>query len=309
LALPSLKQLQYLVALYEHKSFTRAADACGVTQSTLSSSLKELEATLGMRLVERAHRVVEFTPIGMAVKQRAEQLLLQAQELSQLAPAPLSGTLRLSVIPTVAPFLLPRFLVGVCQAHPALKFDIREEMSHEGCAGLSNGTRDCMILALPYECGDFEYATLFEDPILVAARRDDPVAMAASISPQDLPEDGLLVLHEGHCLRDHALKACSRPGSAARSTGAASIPTLIQLVNARLGVALIPRLAIEAGVTAGTDVVTRPLAGRDARRVVAMAWRPRNPRAADFAALASDIARASNSSAHRARASTKSIDL
>lgn len=286
MVLPSLKQLQYLVALHEHQHFGRAAEACNVTQSTLSAGLKELEAVLHMRLVERTRRVVVFTPLGVGVVRRAQDLLLRARELTLLGPAPLSGALRLSIIPTIAPFLLPRVLASIGRSHPELEFHIHEEMSHEGCAGLSSGTRDCMLLALPYDCGEFEYAALFEDPILVAARADDPLAQSERVDPADLPEERLLLLHEGHCLRDHALKACRRAGHGPKSPPGASIHTLIQLVNAGLGITLLPQMALEAGVAAGTQVVARPLVGAENRRIISLAWRRNSPRAEGFATLA-----------------------
>ncbi|MBV8473167.1 MAG: hydrogen peroxide-inducible genes activator [Hyphomicrobiales bacterium] len=279
----------YLVALYEHQHFGRAAEACNVTQSTLSAGLKELEAVLGMNLVERTRRVVVFTPAGVGVVRRAQDLLLRAREIALLDAASLSGVLRLSVIPTIAPFLLSPILTGIRHIHPGLQLQVHEEFSQDGCAGLASGNRDCVVLALPYECGDFEYATLFDDPILVALSADDPLAQAERINPSDLPYDRLVLLQDGHCLRDHALKACGRPGYRPKAPGAASIHTLIQLVDAGLGVALAPQLAIERGVTAGTNVVVRPLGGQEMRRVVAMAWRRQSPRADGFAQLALTI--------------------
>lgn len=292
LALPSLRQLQYLVALHEHQHFGRAAEACNVTQSTLSAGLKELEMVLGVRLVERTRRVIVFTAVGLGVVRRAEDLLQQARDLSALSHAgvePLVGAFKLSIIPTIAPFLLPRILRSLRHAYPALEFRVHEEMSHEGCAGLSSGTRDCMILAQPYDCGDFEYATLFEDPIVVAIRSDDPIARRSSIEPEDLPVDRLLLLHEGHCFRDHALRACNRPDHGLRSAPGASIHTLVQLVNAGMGAMLLPQMAVESGVTAGTDVVTRPLSGPTARRVISLAWRRNSPLSEGFALLAIKI--------------------
>lgn len=284
--LPSLRQLQYLVSLQDHQHFGRAADACNVTQSTLSTGLKELETVLGMRLVERTRRVVVFTPVGVSVAHRARELLLQARELTLLGSAPLAGVLRVGVIPTIAPFLLPRILTKARKLHPELELQVHEEMSREGCVNLSNGRSDCLILALPYDCGEFERATLFEDPIVVALRADDPLAARPAIDSRDLSQDKLLLLHEGHCLRDHALKACRRPDQEPRSAPGASIHTLVQLVNAGMGVTLLPQLAVDAGVLAGTDVVTRPLAGDEARRVVCLAWRRNSPRAEGLARLA-----------------------
>jgi LysR family hydrogen peroxide-inducible transcriptional activator len=266
--LPSLRQLQYLIALHDHQHFGRAADACNVTQSTLSSGLKELEATLDMRLVERTRRVVVFTPVGVSVAHRAREILLRTRELSLLGSAPLAGVLQMSVIPTIAPFLLPCILNKVREEHPELEVQVHEEMSHEGCANLSNGRSDCLLLALPYNCGDFEVVTLFQDPIVVAMRADDPLSAANAIDPDDLVQDKLLLLHEGHCLRDHALKACRRPDQGPRAAPGASIHTLVQLVNAGMGVTLLPQMAVDAGVVARTEVVTRPLTGDEAWRTV-----------------------------------------
>ncbi|MGC1302257.1 MAG: hydrogen peroxide-inducible genes activator [Caulobacteraceae bacterium] len=292
MALPSLKQLQYLVSLHEHQHFGRAAAACNVTQSTLSAGLKELETVLRTRLVERTRRVTVFTPVGVRVVRRAQDLLLKATELSLLphiSAAPLMGMLRLSIIPTIAPFLLPRILPGIRRTYPSLEFIIHEEMSHEGCAALASGARDCMLLALPYNCGDFEYAALFDDPIVVAMRADEPLAARATVAPSALPDDRLLLLHEGHCLRDHALKACERSDVRSRSVPGASIHTLVQLVSAGMGVALLPQMAVEAGATAGTGVVVRDLDGDDALRTIALAWRRNSPRSEDFALLAEKI--------------------
>ncbi len=292
MGLPSLKQLQYLAALYEHQHFGRAAAACNVSQSTLSAGLKELEAVLRARLVERTRRVTVFTPLGVRVVRRAQALLLQANELSMLAQmsvAPLIGTLRLSIIPTVAPFLLPRILPAIRQTYPGLEFLIHEEMSHEGCAALASGARDGMILALPYECGDFDYAPLLDDPIVVAMRGDDPLAAMNRIEAAALPDERLLLLAEGHCLRDHALRACERPDVRARSAPGASIHTLVRLVEAGMGVALLPQMAVEGGATAGAQVVVRALAGEEARRTIVLAWRRNSPRSEDFALLAEKI--------------------
>lgn len=292
MALPSLRQLQYLVSLHEHQHFGRAAEACNVTQSTLSAGLKELETVLGVRLVERSRRVIVFTALGIGVVRRAEDLLLRARELSvasHVGLEPLAGAFRLSIIPTIAPFLLPRILPAVRRDYPALEFQVHEEMSHDGCAGLSSGTRDCMILALPYDCGDFEYAALLEDRIVVAARSDDVIARNVCVEPEDLPVERLLLLHEGHCFRDHALMACKRPNYGPKSAPGASIHTLIQLVQAGMGVMLLPQLAVDHGVTAGTDVVTRALASPDAQRVISLAWRRNSPHCEGFALLAAKL--------------------
>jgi LysR family hydrogen peroxide-inducible transcriptional activator len=296
--LPSLRQLQYLIALQEHQHFGRAADACNVTQSTLSAGLKELESVLGLHLVERTRRVVSFTPVGASVAHRARELLLRARELALVDSAPMAGVVRMGIIPTIAPFLLPRILKDLRKLHSELDVHVHEAMSHEGCANLSSGRIDCMLLALPYECGDVEYATLFEDPIVVALRADDPLASAPAIASNDLPQDRLLLLHEGHCLRDHVMQACRRLDPGQRPASGASIHTLVQLVDAGLGVTLLPQLAVDAGVTAGTEVVTRPLADVEARRTVCLAWRRNSPRAEGLARLALTLRNICEGGAH-----------
>jgi LysR family hydrogen peroxide-inducible transcriptional activator len=175
------------------------------------------------------------------------------------------------------------------QAYPELQLQIHEEMSHEGCLALSSGTRDCMLLALPYDCGDYEYMPVLEDPIVVALNREDPLAAAHTIDAAALPPERLLLLHGGHCLRDHALIACRRTGPGPQSAPGASIHTLVQLVDAGLGVTLLPKMAVDCGVTAGTSVVVRPLSGPDAQRTICLAWRRNSPRGEAFALLALKI--------------------
>jgi len=292
MTLPTLRQLQYLVSLQEHQHFGRAATACHVTQSTLSAGLKELEATLGARLVERTRRTTVFTPLGVRVAARAQDLLDQAHELSDLpraAAAPFGGRLRLGVIPTIAPFLLPRLLPSLKAAYPELEISLHEEMSQAGCEALGQGRRDCLLLAMPYACAGVDHTVLFMDPIRVAVSRSDPLARRRQIAPADLPADRMLLLEDGHCLRDHALDACRRPDIEARAASAASIHTLVQLVSLGLGVSLIPAMAADAGVAAGAGVVIRPLDAPNAERAVALAWRRTSPRRAEYAQFAETL--------------------
>src|ERR1044071_2738850 len=172
--LPTLKQLQYLVALQDSGHFGRAADACFVTQSTLSAGLRELENLLGVTLVERTRRVVRFTPLGARIAEKALRVLREAEELSDMARAeakPLHGELRLGVIPTIAPFLLPAMLPRLREQWPNLKLFLREETSQAACDALQRGQLDCVLLAVPYACGDVDRAPLFEDRLYVAFPR------------------------------------------------------------------------------------------------------------------------------------------
>src|SRR5690348_15856639 len=169
--LPTIEQLQYLVALRQHGHFGKAAEACFVTQSTLSAGLRELETLLNMTLVERTRRVVRFTALGEKIADKALRVLLETEELAEMARAegqPLHGELRMGVIPTIAPFLLPAMLPRLRAEWPALKLYLREETSNAACEALHRGQLDCVLLALPYGCGDIDSALLFTDPLYVA---------------------------------------------------------------------------------------------------------------------------------------------
>src|SRR5438445_981600 len=171
---PTVKQLQYLVALRQHGHFGKAAEACYVTQSTLSAGLRELETLLGVTLVERTRRVVRFTALGEKVADKAVRVLRETEELAEMARAegkPLHGELRMGVIPTIAPFLLPAMLPRLREQWPALKLYLREETSSAACEALHRGQLDCVLLALPFACGDVDRASLFDDPLYVAYPR------------------------------------------------------------------------------------------------------------------------------------------
>lgn len=288
--LPTIKQLQYLVALHRTGHFGKAADDCHVTQSTLSAGLRELETLLGVTLVERNRRVVRFTPLGEDVVKRAWRLLAEADAIAELARAagrPLASELRLGVIPTIAPFLLPAMLPGLRHDWPELKLFLREEQSGLACESLARGQLDCLLLALPYSCGDIEHEPLFDDPIRLAFHPADLPDPPAIVDPLQIDEARLLLLEDGHCLKDHALAACSRatfrPDSSVLGT---SLHTLVQMVDNRLGLTLLPQMAIDAGILAGTALETRPLESPEAKRTIALAWRPSSPRADEFRLLA-----------------------
>jgi LysR family hydrogen peroxide-inducible transcriptional activator len=291
---PTLKQLQYLVALHEHGHFGNAAEACFVTQSTLSAGLRELESLIGLTLVERTRRVVRFTPVGDRIAAQARRVLAEAETLTDLARAagkPLSGDLRMGVIPTIAPFLLPRLLPRLRADWPDLKLYLREEVTAQACDSLQRGRLDCVLLALPYRCGEVDSADLFEDRLFVALPRAEAPAGNDSISPDSIDERRLLLLEDGHCLKDHVLAACNRPEMASEAAMlGTSLHTLVQMVDNGLGVTLLPEMAIDAGILNGTDVVTRPLAADKPSRRIALAWRKGSPRAKEFQLLAEALA-------------------
>ncbi|MFL6802037.1 MAG: LysR substrate-binding domain-containing protein [Sphingomicrobium sp.] len=287
--LPTIKQLQYLVALRHHGHFGKAADACFVTQSTLSAGLRELETLLGVTLVERTRRVVRFTALGEKIADKAVRVLRESEELAELARAegkPLHGELRMGVIPTIAPFLLPAMLPRLRKEWPSLKLFLREETSQAACEALHRGQLDCVLLALPYPCGDIETATLFDDRLFVAFPSGEaPVGPFVEVDSID--ENRMLLLEDGHCLKDHALSACNRPELRAHAAMmGTSLHTLVQMVDNGLGVTFIPAMAIEAGILAGTKVDARPLRSDHGFRRIALIWRRSSPRENEFQMLA-----------------------
>jgi LysR family hydrogen peroxide-inducible transcriptional activator len=291
--LPTIKQLQYLVGLHEHGHFGRAADAANVSQSTLSAGIRELESLLGVTLVERSRRVVRFTPLGNAVVAKAHRLLREAEELSDLVQAsgkPLAGELRMSVIPTIAPFLLPRILPRLRKERPQLKLYLREETSGDAVESLHHGRADCVLLALPYPTGEVEKETIELDAFFVAFPHDDPRNPPEEVPPSLIDENRLLLLEDGHCLKDHALAACNRPELRASATMiGTSLHTLVQMVDNGLGLTMLPEMALDAGILNGTDVVARPLKAANANREIALVWRKNSPRAEEFRLLAEEL--------------------
>ncbi|MGH6930310.1 MAG: hydrogen peroxide-inducible genes activator, partial [Dongiaceae bacterium] len=261
--LPTLKQLRHLVALAENRHFGKAAKACFVTQSTLSASIKELEDVLQAPLVDRTNRRVAFTPLGESTVERARRLLDEAQEMvlaAQGERAPMTGTVRLGVIPTIGPFLLPRILPALRETWPRLKLYLREDQTDPLLEQLHDGRLDALVLALPYDCGNVETALLFKDRFSLGLRRDHRLARAKKVTPAEVEGDTLLLLQEGHCLRGHALSAC-RIGDKQHADAfeATSLHTLVQMVDNGLGVTLLPQLALDGGILKGTDIVARPL--------------------------------------------------
>ncbi len=291
--LPTIKQLQYLVSLHEHGHFGRAADASFVSQSTLSAGIRELESLLGVTLVERSRRVVRFTALGEQVVAKAHKLLREAEELSDLVQAagkPLSGELRMSVIPTIAPFMLPRILPRLKQERPDLKLLLREETSADAVESLQHGRVDCVLLALPFDTGEVDFAHILDDGLFVAFPKDDPRDPPAEIPPTMIDEGRLLLLEDGHCLREHTLAACNRPELRASATMiGTSLHTLVQMVDNDLGLTMLPEMALEAGILDGTQVVARPLKSKSASREIALIWRKNSPRAKDFELLAEEL--------------------
>ena len=291
--MPTLKQLQYLVALHSAGHFGRAADACNVSQSTLSAGLRDLEGLLGVTLVERTKRAVRFTPLGNQVVEKAHRLLREAEELSELVQSsgqPLSGEVRMSVIPTIAPFLLPRLLPRLRRERPQLKLYLREETSALAVESLHHGRADCVLLALPFPTGEVEHETIELDALYVAFPAGSAPETAGDVGPDAIDADRLLLLEDGHCLKDHALDACNRPELRASATMiGTSLHTLVQMVDNGLGTTMLPEMALDAGILNGTGVIARPLRSDLANREIALVWRKNSPRGDEFRLLAEEL--------------------
>jgi LysR family hydrogen peroxide-inducible transcriptional activator len=292
--LPTLKQLRHYAALAAARNFGRAAAAANVTQSTLSASIQELEAILGAALVDRTKRKVVFTPLGERVLARAKALLADAEELAreaQAARAPLTGELRLGVIPTVSPFLLPRVLPGLRRAYPALKLFLVEDLTRNLMDKLAGGVIDAGLIALPYDTADAASESLGEDVFRLVVRKDHALAKVAHATPGQVRSLKLLLLEDGHCLKEHALSACGLRRPADRDAfGATSLFTLVQMVDNGLGATLLPDLAIAAGILKGTGLVSVPIAGNPAREL-GLVWRKGTARGPEFRLLAKALAR------------------
>ena len=287
--LPSLKQLEYLTALADAEHFSKAADICHVTPSTLSAGIRDLELLLGAPLAERTKRSVVILPLGKAVAERAKLLLRDAEDIMELAAAqraPLTGDLRLGVIPTIGPFLLPSVMPGLHASYPDLRLYLREEQTEYLLEQLRTGEIDTALIALPYKHEGLKVIVLFEDRFQLACPASHELAAKNRITHNELSDQPLLLLEEGHCLRGHALEACSleRPGRMAEFE-ATSLHTLVQMVATGLGVTLLPQLAIDANITAGTGLSLVPLTGGSVSRQIGLVWRKASPRAHEFELL------------------------
>jgi LysR family transcriptional regulator, hydrogen peroxide-inducible genes activator len=288
--LPTLRQLAYLVELAERLNFRVAAEAQFVTQSTLSAGIKELETVLGAQLFERDHRSVRLTAVGEDVVARARELLAAATDLAEAARSatrPLSGPLRLGAIPTVAPYLLPRVLPALRRAHAELKLYLREDLTKRLLERLRAGGLDVALIALPFDTGDLYVRELFKDELSFVARKADPAVRQKDLALRRIDTSDMLLLEEGHCLRDHAIAACgTRRGTWEPRAEATSLNTLIQMVEGGLGVTLLPGITLDAGILKGTRLVARPFSPPAPSRTLALVTRRTSSRRADADLLA-----------------------
>ena len=309
--LPSLRQLRYFVAVAQELNFTRAAEACFVGQSTLSAGLKELEDVLGVCLVERDRQNVAITPIGVEILERAKGILASSQDLVEYASASgesMVGTIRLGVIPTIAPFLLPNVLPDIREHYPKLKIVLREDLSANLLARLADHQLDFALIALPYDTAGLLVKELFIDEFWLVAGANDPALKGKEIHLPTKMAERLLLLEEGHCLRDHTMQACKHADIRnAEGMEATSLLTLLQMVESGMGIALLPEMAVKGGILNGTTLIARPLAPPAPKRVIALVARLSTAHQDEFQALAQSIESRFKSHPRISRGSRKSF--
>ena len=291
--LPTLRQLQFFMALMRRQSFSKAADDCFVSQSTLSSAIKEMEALLDRQLVDRSTRSFALTPAGEEVAKRAAAILASAEDLVRAASErrPLEGAFHLGVIPTIAPFVLPKATVKLQKAYPKLELFLREDLTAALAERLAAGLIDAALMAFPYDMPGIDVIEIAEDPFWFACNTDHPLAQRVSLRKEELKGCDLLLLEDGHCLREHAIDACQL---ASRETGASfggtSLFTLAQMARSGLGATLLPDMAVREGLAKTAGLAAVPFRDPKPARKIGIAWRRGSGRREEAVAIADIVA-------------------
>src|SRR5450432_781434 len=295
----NLRDLRYLVALAEHRHFGRAAEASFVSQPTLSTQIKKLEDELGVTLVERTPRKVLLTQVGKEIAQRAREVLNEVDQIRAIARRtldPESGTVRLGIFPTLGPYLLPHVVPRIRERFPRLELLLVEEKTEVILKQLREGRLDAGILALPIHDDQLHAQFLFEEPFLLAVPEGHAFARRKSLTVDDLSEQSLLLLEDGHCLRDQALQVCQLAGASEKSGfRATSLETLRQMVAANVGMTLLPTLSIKPPVARSENIHLMQFRGDVPSRRIAMFWRKSSamaPFLKDLATIFSTLPRA-----------------
>ncbi len=290
--LPTLRQLQFFMALVRRESFSKAADDCLVSQSTLSSAIKEMEGLLAAQLVDRSTRAFALTPAGELVAARAGAILASTEDLSRAVAdrKPLEGDFYLGVIPTIAPFILPKVSGRLHHAFPKLKLYLREDLTAALAERLAAGLIDGALLAFPYDLPGVEVEEVGTDPFWFACDRDHPLAKKSKVTAKDLKNTEILLLEDGHCLREHAVGACDLSDRAKPATfGGTSLFTLAQMAKSGLGGTLLPEMAVHSGLAKSAGLVAIPFAKPIPSRKIGIAWRKGSGRREEALAIAAEI--------------------
>lgn len=290
--LPTLRQLQFFMALVRRESFSKAADDCLVSQSTLSSAIKEMEGLLAAQLVDRSTRAFALTPQGELVAARAGAILASTEDLSRAVTdrKPLEGEFFLGVIPTIAPFILPKVTGRLHKAFPSLKLYLREDLTAALAERLAAGLIDGALLAFPYDLPGLEVEEVGADPFWFACDSDHPLAKKSKVTTGDLKGAEILLLEDGHCLREHAVGACDLSDRANPATfGGTSLFTLAQMAKSGLGATLLPEMAVRGGLAKSAGLVAIPFAKPIPSRKIGIAWRKGSGRRDEALAIAAEI--------------------
>lgn len=302
-ARPTLRQLNYLCAVAGTLHFGRAAKTCHVTQSTLSADINELEITLGASLLERNNKQVLLTDVGKNILDRACDILARVDELvaaASHASAPLCRPLHVGIIPTIAPFMLPGLLSGLRKHYPKLQLLIREDLSHNLVQRLQQGELDVILLALPYPADNLTTYPLFNDPLLLACPKNHPLNKSGPVSVRDLKGQDILLLEDGHCLRDHILDACKlTPRQISQPWTGTSLHTIVQMVANDIGITLLPKMAFDTGILSGTRLTASAFREKNISRSIGLAWRKSSPNSAEYVLLADYIINSEKQRVHR----------
>jgi len=289
MTLPTLRQLQYFLAVMELRHFGLAAEQCCVSQSTLSAAIQELESMLGVQLFERNHRKISPTESALAMAEKAGQILglseAMVEEVQDKGLA-MNGNLRLGVIPTIGPFLLPRILPEIRNRYPDLKLQLIEDQTANLLKRMNEGSLDAIILALPFDIGKLEKKIFWSENFMVAMPTNHSMAKLESISSLKLPAEELLLLEEGHCFSEHVIEACRMKGKGKNSAfQGTSLYTLIQMVASGQGVTFVPEMAINSVLIKVENIQFRPLSEPGPHREIGLAWRPSYPKKEDLLLL------------------------
>ena len=273
----NLRALQYFVKLSDLRHFSKAAEACFVSQPTLSTQVRKLEDELGVQLVERSSRKIMLTPVGEEIAERARLVLSdidQIRAVARRAGDPADGTLRLGLFPTLAPYLLPHVIPTIRKQYPNLRLQLAEEKTEDILKMLQQGELDAALLALPINVDGLDLEILFDEPFVLAVPGDHPLAEKSRINLKDLNGSELLLLEEGHCLREHALEVCALADAHERPDfHATSMETLRQMVAANVGITLMPLLSVKPPIAQTRNLITIRFASPTPSRTIAMVWR------------------------------------
>lgn len=293
--LPTLRQMRYLLALADHRNFQSAAESCNVTQSTLSGGIKDMEDILRSPVIDRANRKsVKFTPLGEEVLRGAREVVQTMESITYRARTqnkPLSWPLKLGVIPTIAPYLLPRRLKPLAERLPALDLHLHEIRSAPLLEKINDGTLDVGLMAFPYETGDLQTKVVFEEEFWCAAPPRH-FANKKKLTLDDLQDEKLLLLEDGHCVRDHALEACKlKPVQEMKSLSAASLSTLIQMVHQGYGITLLPDMVVTSNPMLPKNLTLRRFSRGAPMRQIGFVWKPDSIRVPDINIVVKELGR------------------